>query len=453
MTFGTRLTRLVLESEVAQNELPEQAAARHQFSRISDGLREALGAMDEVLWAVNPQRDTVRDFVTYICEYAQEYLQPAGIQCLLEVEPDMPSLDFDLPLRRSLLLAVKEAITNAAKHSGATQLLLKIQRQDSGLNVIVEDDGKGFDPAKSSGKRNGIGNMIQRMNEVGGRCAVVSEPGKGCRVEFSIPLTRQHSRPGWLTRRWHTRLEGEINPPGRPILKPLTNKTQNMKPQKTGTTAKPATQKVKIAIVEDQPEVRENWSKLINSFPDFECVCACVSGEEALREIPKFRPSVVLMDIFLPRMSGIECTAQIKELLPETRIIILTAMNDKELIFLALQAGADGYLLKRTKPADLRSALLDVIAGGSPMSSEIARRVVESFHRKAKTIDKSLNLSAREEEILVLLSKGYSNKAIADQLKLSVETIYSHLKRVYEKMHVHSRTEAVIRYLSTQGKV
>jgi DNA-binding NarL/FixJ family response regulator len=210
---------------------------------------------------------------------------------------------------------------------------------------------------------------------------------------------------------------------------------------------------LKIALVEDQPKVRDNWSQLINSFPDLSCTCICKTGEEALRVIPEVRPDAVLMDIFLPRMSGIECTAQLKELLPETQIIILTAMNDKELIFLALQAGAAGYLLKRTKPADLRSALLDVLIGGSPMSSEIARRVVESFHRKAKTIDKSLNLSAREEEILVLLSKGYSNKAIADQLKLSVETIYSYLKRVYEKMHVHSRTEAVIRYLSTHGKV
>jgi DNA-binding NarL/FixJ family response regulator len=222
-----------------------------------------------------------------------------------------------------------------------------------------------------------------------------------------------------------------------------------MKPQKSATSSKATAQKIKIAIVEDQQEVRENWSKLINSFPDFDCVCACISGEEALREIPRHRPSVVLMDIFLPRMSGIECTAQIKELLPDTQIIILTAMNDKELIFLALQAGAAGYLLKRTKPADLRNALLDVMGGGSPMSSEIARRVVESFHRKAKTIDKSASLSAREEEILVLLSKGHSNKAIADQLNLSVETIYSHLKRVYEKMHVHSRTEAVIRYLAS----
>jgi signal transduction histidine kinase len=207
--FGTRLTRLVLESEVAQNELPEQARERHQFARLSDGLREALKAMDEVLWAVNPHRDTVRDFVTYICEYAQEYLQPTGIQCLLEVESNMPSLDFDLPLRRSLLLAVKEAIANAAKHSGATQLTLKIQRQDAGLNVTVEDDGKGFNPAEASGKRNGIGNMIQRMNEVGGHCAVASKPGKGCRVKFNVPLTRQHSRLRWLTRPWRARLESE----------------------------------------------------------------------------------------------------------------------------------------------------------------------------------------------------------------------------------------------------
>jgi nitrate/nitrite-specific signal transduction histidine kinase len=113
---------------------------------------------------VNPRHDTVSDFVAYVCEYAQTFLQPTAIQCLLEVEPDMPALDFDLPLRRSLLLAVKEAVTNAAKHSEATQLLLKIQRQDSGLNVIVEDDGKGFDPAKSSGRRNGIGNMIHERS-------------------------------------------------------------------------------------------------------------------------------------------------------------------------------------------------------------------------------------------------------------------------------------------------
>ncbi len=207
--FGTRLTRLVLESEVAQAEFGEEPKARHHFSHIGDGLREALGTMDEVLWAVNPRRDTVSDFVTYICEYAQTFLHSASIQCLLDVEPDMPALDFDLPLRRSLLLAVKEAINNVAKHSSATRLLLKIYRQESDLTVIVEDDGKGFDPAQTGRDCHGVGNMIQRMAEVGGQCVVVSKPGKGCHVEFTIPLTRQRSQLRWLIRLWRKRFNGE----------------------------------------------------------------------------------------------------------------------------------------------------------------------------------------------------------------------------------------------------
>ena len=132
---------------------------------------------------------------------------------------------------------------------------------------------------------------------------------------------------------------------------------------------------LKVALVEDQPKVRESWMKLINSFPDFVCACGCATGEEALRVIPQEQPDVVLMDIFLPRMSGIECTVRLKELLPQAQIVILTAMDDQELVFLALEAGADGYLLKRTKPADLRASLLDVLGGGAPMTSQIARRV------------------------------------------------------------------------------
>jgi DNA-binding NarL/FixJ family response regulator len=225
-----------------------------------------------------------------------------------------------------------------------------------------------------------------------------------------------------------------------------------MKPQKASANPPHQSAKAKIALIEDQPEVAENWSRLINSFSDFACVCTCISGEEALREIPALKPDVILMDIFLPRMSGIECTARLKALLPETQIIILTAMNDRELVFLALEAGADGYLLKRTKPADLRRALHEALLGGAPMSSEIARRVIETFRRKVKTQEKAIGLSAREEEILVLLSRGYSNKLIADQTGLSIDTVCSHLKRVYQKMHVNSRTEAVIRYLAAHPK-
>lgn len=219
---------------------------------------------------------------------------------------------------------------------------------------------------------------------------------------------------------------------------------------KSKTTKATAAAQVKVALVEDKPKVRESWTRLINSFPDFTCVCACATGEEALRVIPTVAPDVILMDIFLPRMSGIECTVRLKEALPQTQIVILTAMDDQELVFMALEAGADGYLLKRTKPADLRAALLDVLRGGAPMTSQIARRVIESFRRKAKAREETTKLSVREEQILVLLSQGYSNKLIADRLELSIDTVCSHLKHVFEKLHVNSRTEAVVRYMASK---
>src|ERR1039458_239207 len=207
---------------------------------------------------------------------------------------------------------------------------------------------------------------------------------------------------------------------------------------------------LKVALVEDQPKVREIWTRLINSFSDLSCTCACATGEEALRIIPQKQPDVILMDIFLPRMSGIECTARLKVLLPNIQIVILTAMDDQELVFMALEAGADGYLLKRTKPADLRTALLDVLGGGAPMTSQIARRVIESFRKKAKIRDNSAHLSMREEQILMLLSQGYANKVIADKLELSIDTVCSHLKHVFTKLHVSSRTEAVVRYMASK---
>ena len=207
---------------------------------------------------------------------------------------------------------------------------------------------------------------------------------------------------------------------------------------------------IKVALVEDKPDVRDSWVRLIGTLPEFSCLCTCSSGEEALRVIPAAKPDVILMDIFLPRMSGIECTARLKTLLPQAQIVILTAMDDDELVFLALEAGADGYLLKRTKPEDLRTALVDVLSGGAPMTSEIARRVVESFRQRARMRDETIRLTTREEEVLVLLSKGYSNKEIADRIQLSVDTVRSHLKHIYEKMHVRSRAEAVARYMTSK---
>lgn len=207
---------------------------------------------------------------------------------------------------------------------------------------------------------------------------------------------------------------------------------------------------IRIALVEDQEKVRENWTRRINSLPEFQCVCSCVSAEEALTVIPLKNPDVVLMDIFLPRMSGIECVARLKAKLPDIQIVILTAMDNQELLFMALEAGADGYLLKRTKSSDLRRALLDVLGGGVPMTSQIARQLIASFRKHPPSKDESLNLSAREGQILKLVSEGHSNKMIADELDMSFDTVRTHLKRVFKKLHVKSRTEAAMRYIHSK---
>jgi DNA-binding NarL/FixJ family response regulator len=204
---------------------------------------------------------------------------------------------------------------------------------------------------------------------------------------------------------------------------------------------------IRIALVEDQAEMRESWKRLIDGIPHFRCVRTYASGEDALRQLPGEEVDVVLMDIRLPRISGIACTARLKPLMPKTQILILTVSADSETVFRALEAGADGYLLKRSSPAELQAAVLDVLKGGVPMTSEIARRVIASFRRKpAVRNDAAYKLTPREEEILTLLSKGYGSKEIASQLGVSYETVRDHLKSIYEKLHVHSRGEAVARF-------
>jgi len=221
-----------------------------------------------------------------------------------------------------------------------------------------------------------------------------------------------------------------------------------VKPNVVNESKTPGSATLGVALVEDQKDLSDSWVRIIESFGEFRCACTCASAEEAIRVIPEVRPAVILMDIRLPRMSGIECTSRLKELLPNTPIIILTVLDDDELIFRTLEAGADGYMLKRSKPADLRQALLDVLSGGAPMSSAIARRVVRSFRRAPSNPKNEAHLSAREIEVLGFLSRGLSNKEIAEHLHLSVETVRSYLKTIYDKLHVRCRTEAVLRYTS-----
>ena len=208
----------------------------------------------------------------------------------------------------------------------------------------------------------------------------------------------------------------------------------------------------RVALVEDHKDIREQWADVVESSAQFTCVCACSSAEEALRKIPPARPAVILMDVFLPKMSGIECTVRLKQLMPETKILVVTASDDEALVFHALEAGADGYLLKHASPAGVVQALEDVLRGGMPMSSGIARKVAEFFHKKGQERRQLVRLSQRETEVLELIASGYVNKEIADKLNLTLQTVRSYLKTIYEKLHVHSRAEAILKYMKQPGK-
>jgi len=203
----------------------------------------------------------------------------------------------------------------------------------------------------------------------------------------------------------------------------------------------------KVAIVEDNATLRHYLRDLINRTPAHRCVCASPSAEEALVTIPQERPDVVLMDIHLPGESGIACTAQLREKMPQLQVIMLTVYKDIKTIFQALKAGACGYVLKRSDENAILDAIAEVRAGGAPMTSEIARMVVRSFMEQPGESASTEQLSAREMEILALLAEGLSNKEIGTRLHISFATVRTHLMHIYEKLHVRCRTEAAAKYL------
>ncbi len=203
-----------------------------------------------------------------------------------------------------------------------------------------------------------------------------------------------------------------------------------------------------VAIVEDDVPAREIIAGWIRSAEGFKLVGEYDDAESAIADLPQRKPSVVLFDINLPGMNGIECVRKLKPRLPDTQFLMVTVYEDANHIFDALAVGASGYLLKQTRRSELLDALRDVHAGGSPMSSQIARKVVQSFRRNetSKVDNEAAELSQREREVLELLARGYLYKEIAEQLKISVQTVNTYIRRIYEKMHVRSRAQAVAKY-------
>ena len=205
--------------------------------------------------------------------------------------------------------------------------------------------------------------------------------------------------------------------------------------------------RISVSIVEDSRGTRESLTELLDRAPSLRFVSAHASGEDAVEKIPGNAPDVVLMDINLPKMNGIECVHQIKEKLPKTHVLMLTTYEEGDLIFDSLRKGASGYLLKNLPPAELISAIEQVHAGGAPMSMQIARKLVNHFQQIKTPRSEMEKLTKREHEILAALAKGFLYKEIADQLGISLSTVRAHLHTVYEKLHVQSRTEAVVKYL------
>jgi signal transduction histidine kinase len=200
--LGVRLTQLVLLGELAQNELPPESASRDQIRQICEQARDLGHAMDEIVWAVSSRRDTLRDFAAFVCKYTQWFCQNTEIRSRFDVEDELPPTPFDLVIRRNLLLAVKEAINNAVKHSGASELFIRIHRNGDELLVEVDDNGRGFQVSQADWMRNGLTNMSERMEEAGGKFTIYSAPGRGCRIAFQAPLTMTRVRWRWLDRLW-----------------------------------------------------------------------------------------------------------------------------------------------------------------------------------------------------------------------------------------------------------
>lgn len=208
---------------------------------------------------------------------------------------------------------------------------------------------------------------------------------------------------------------------------------------------------ITIAIVEDDPRIRSTLATILSRDPDCWCNGEYGTAEDALMQIPEVLPDVVIMDINLPGMNGVECVRKLAKLSPNSHILMLTVFNDTETIFDALRAGAVGYLTKPVRAAQLLSAVHDVIGGGAPMTSSIARMVVQSFQKLPPTGTEGDGLSPREREVLEHLSKGYLYKEIADMMQVSYSTVRTHIERIYGKLHVQSRSQAVARYFGREA--
>ena len=398
--LGAGLTHVGMMAEQLAEDCTELSDMRLRASRLVDRVQVVARDLDAAVWAVSPRHDRLPALCAYLCEYAIEFFRDTPVRCRVDVAADIPEIIISPEARHHLFLAAKEALNNTLKHAHAAQVALVMRRVGPDFVIEISDDGCGFDVAIAGSLRAKWVAQFARPDQRRGR------PPK--RRKFARGHHRHNS----------------------------------------------ASMPITVAIVEDDAEIRAMLTQAVEKAPELAFVGSFPDGETALEKLSEAPPQVVIMDIQLPGISGIECTRRLKQSLPATQVLVFTVFADSDLVFNALAAGASGYLLKRTARRQIVEAVRQVWEGGAPMSGEIARKVVESFRGvpsgaaaspTAASADEQL--TPREEEVLRLLSKGYVTKEIAEMLSISFDTVRFHLKNIYAKLHVRSRMEALVKYL------
>ncbi len=411
--LGARVTQISLLSAMAQDNSEFSEKARLEFAQVSQMSRDLVAALYETVWAVNPENDNLDAMGNYICQMVTMLCERSQLRCRFYVSDLPKNPQVSSQSRHNLSMVVKEAVHNVIKHAKASEVVIRIEFTGEVLHISISDDGCGFQIAEQA-SGHGLINMKRRLEDIGGTCSI--------------------RKRGWQRNNNSSAPDSEQAAGSFKFLRPREEAA--MMPKKT------------VIIVEDNRGLRDQLMRILGSAKDIQCLGAFVSGETALPEILAKKPDVVLMDIKLPGMSGIQCVAEIKKSVPNTHVIMVTVYEDSERIFRALKAGANGYLIKSGPPEQLLEYIRDVYKGGAPMSSHISRKVVQHFHLLGPSV-RSLRTRHVSRRYSICSRWVSFIKKSGSKLNISSETVRTYVKNICQKMHVRSRMRAVAGHRSS----
>jgi DNA-binding NarL/FixJ family response regulator/ligand-binding sensor domain-containing protein/signal transduction histidine kinase len=416
---GSTLSSISILSDLARRSSPASPAA-DLLSRIETNARTMLDAMDDIVWSIRPENDSYDAVAQRMHAFGAEIGGDSGISFRMERTGSAPR--FPMAARHDLYLVFKELVTNAVRHARCHEIVVRLSASERVIELTVRDDGVGLPPGAADGSLrdgDGLGNVRRRVERLGGTVSfeTVSSGTVSSGTVSSGTVSSSSADKG---------TESIGDGPGSAA--------------KIG-----GTPMIRVAIFEDNGPLRDALTRLVDEERDLTCVGAFASCDRAEDDVAAAKPNVVLMDIGLPGISGIEGVRRIRARFPEVEVLMLTVQAHEQAIFESICAGACGYLLKKATPGALLRAIREAAGGGAPLSPEIARRVFAMLQGRRLAPAPDCRLSPRERDVLAGLVEGHPYKRIAVDLGISIDTVRTHIKAIYEKLHVHSRSEAVAR--------